>query len=125
MCAFLVLFWCSAVTGQCRERNISRNSRFGVFNSRLGRFEFPVGAATGIGSQGFDLPHGFLRQTVVIWGESKKFPDRREQPGILPAGGNWLPRTLPTAGADLRARGRPTSGVLGGVYNQPVWPPRP
>src|SRR5258705_11935871 len=34
---FLVLFWCSAVTGDI----LRYNSRFGVFNSRLGRRKFP------------------------------------------------------------------------------------
>jgi hypothetical protein len=40
MCLFLVLFWCAAVTRAVLLHN-SRDSRFGIFNSRLGGNKFP------------------------------------------------------------------------------------
>ena len=42
MCLFLGLFWCAAVTRAVLLHN-SRNSRFGIFNSRLGANKFPYG----------------------------------------------------------------------------------
>jgi hypothetical protein len=41
-------------------RSGSLNSRFGAFNSRLGRREFPVRSATGIRTQRYDLPNLFV-----------------------------------------------------------------
>jgi len=87
MWLFVVPLWCWAIEGQSGGPNIvgsnSRNSRFGEFNSRLGRREFPVRAATGIRSQRFDLPCGFRGQTMFLLGKSTIFPARREKPGIL------------------------------------------
>src|SRR6516162_4560025 len=77
----LFLLWCSAVLRRCRTYN-SRNSRFGGINSRLGRCKFPVGATTGIGPQGVDLPCRFRGQTALPTGKSKKFPVQRETSGI-------------------------------------------
>ena len=86
-------------------RRLPNNSRFGEFNSRLGRREFPVCAATGIRLQGLDLAYRFHVGTAVIRGKSTKFPVRREKPGIL------LPLAEPAAtqptdnDADLRFSG--------------------
>jgi hypothetical protein len=77
----LFLFWRSAVEGAANL--LSRNSRFGGFNSRLGRFEFPVRSATGIGWQRLDLPYRFRGQTALEWGKSVKFPVQREKTGIV------------------------------------------
>src|SRR5216683_2781010 len=98
MCLFLIFFWCSGFLGNVEARIFfAINSRFGEFNSRLGRREFPVRSATGIGSQEIDLPCRFSGQTALAWGKSKKFPVRREKPGILPPlkGQAWrsLPKT--------------------------------
>jgi len=42
MCLLLILFWCSAVVrGWGVPKILGENSRFGEFNSRLGRREFP------------------------------------------------------------------------------------
>jgi hypothetical protein len=84
MYLLLILFWCSVVVRRCL--NILRvNSRFGKFNSRLGRREFPVSAATGICRQWLDFPRGFSGQRTVPARESMKFPFQREKPGILSA----------------------------------------
>jgi hypothetical protein len=72
----LFLFWRSVVEGGAKP--LSRNSRFGGFNSRLGRFEFPVWSATGIGWQRLDLPYRFHGRRALEWGKSVKFPDQRE-----------------------------------------------
>jgi hypothetical protein len=81
----LVLFCCAAVVRRCGGPIIlGDSSRFGEFNSRLHRREFPVRGATGICWQAVDLPHCLCGQTAVIWGKSTKFPARWEKPGILP-----------------------------------------
>jgi len=80
MCLLLFLIRCLAVV-----RN-SRNSRFGGFNSRLGRFEFPFTTATGIGSQEIDFVQIFRGQTAALSGKSAKFPAQREKPGISSVG---------------------------------------
>src|SRR5882724_1285048 len=64
---FLVLFWRSAVLGDI----LRYNSRFGVFDSRLGRRKFPFSPTTGIGRQGLDLARRFCGQTTVI-GENRR-----------------------------------------------------
>jgi hypothetical protein len=108
MCLFLIFFWCSRVLGDVQARRFfAINSRFGEFNSRLGRREFPVRSATGIGSQAIDLLCRFFGQAALMWGKSKKFPVRREKPGtLLPLKGrNWcsLPKTAPTSVARSRS----------------------
>jgi hypothetical protein len=81
MVLFLVLLWCSAV-GRCGGANIlSRHSRFGAFNSRLGRGEFPVRAATGIRRQEVDFARFLRGQMAVERGKTTKFPVQREKPG--------------------------------------------
>src|SRR5260370_10870088 len=89
MCLFLVLFWCSAVVRRYGGPNISAdNSRFGEFNSRLGRPEFPVCAATGIRSQALDLAHRSRSQIAVVWAKSTTFPVSTGKTGNLaPIGG--------------------------------------
>jgi hypothetical protein len=62
------------------------NSRLGAFNSRLGRREFPFCAATGIGSQRFDLLYSFSGQTTVEWGKSARFPVSTGKTGNLVSG---------------------------------------
>jgi hypothetical protein len=66
---FLVLFLCSAVAGGI----LRFNSRFGVFNSRLGRRQFPFSPATGIGRQGLDLARCLRRQNGRYRRKSAKF----------------------------------------------------
>jgi hypothetical protein len=83
---FLVLFWLARVA-----RGISRNSRFGIFNSRLGPNKFPFSRQTGIARQGLDLPHCFRCQNGTYREKSAKFPVSREKPGILPPAGEWSP----------------------------------
>jgi hypothetical protein len=77
---FLLVVWCSIVVGRY-------GSRFGNFNSRLGRREFPVRGATqvtGICRQALDLLCRLRGPTVASRGKWKKFPFRREKPGISP-----------------------------------------
>jgi hypothetical protein len=85
MALFLVFFWCSAVAGPF-------NSRFRDFNSRLGRREFPVRSATGIGRQRIDLPCCFRGVTAVSEARSTKFPALREKPGMSRGIASALPR---------------------------------
>jgi hypothetical protein len=54
--------------------HFAENSRFGKFNSRFGRRQFPVRAAAGIRSQRLDLPYPCYGQTAVTRGKSMKFP---------------------------------------------------
>jgi hypothetical protein len=75
---FLVLFWSLAVAGGI----LRFKSRFGVFNSRLGRHPFPFSPATGIGRQGLDLARCFRHQNGRYRVKSAKFPVPREKPGI-------------------------------------------
>src|SRR6266851_9001971 len=85
----LILLRWSAVLGRCGGPNtLGSNSRFGEFNSRLGRCKFPFSAATGIRSQGLDLLLRFCNQTAVAGGKSTKFPVQREKPG------SWLGRLV-------------------------------
>jgi len=85
MCLFLFLLLCWAVVGRRGDPNLVRdNSRFGRFNSRLGRHEFPVRAATGIRWQGLDSTPFFTAQTAVLRAKTIKFPSEREKPGTLP-----------------------------------------
>src|SRR5216683_7967169 len=88
MFLFLILFWALPCWAMRRP---GHNSRFDVFNSRLGRREFPVRTATGICRQRIDLLYAFIDQTAVGWGKSKKFPVRREKPGFLLAPSAQLP----------------------------------
>ena len=105
--------------GPMRGPNIlGDNSRFGDFNSRLGRREFPVRAATGICCQGLDLPHRLRGQTAVSRGKSTKFPVRREKPGILPQRRHGPWRSLPTTAPICIARDRSS-----GCWQTTAWPP--
>jgi hypothetical protein len=74
---FPVLFWCSAVAGGI----LRFNSRFGVFNSRLGRRQFPFSPTTGIGRQGLDLVRCLRHQNGRYRGKSEKFPVPRDGVG--------------------------------------------
>src|SRR5712671_491053 len=85
MCLFLILFWCSSVLGDVQARRFfAINSRFGEVNSRLGRREFPVRSATGIGSQAIDLLCRFSGRAALAKVKSKKFSVRRETPESCP-----------------------------------------
>jgi hypothetical protein len=101
---FLVLFWCSAVVGRCKRPSVfADNSRFGEFNSRLDRCEFPLRSATGIRSQVLDLTHRFRGQTAVFWAKSTKFPVSTGKTGnFAPTGGVGR-----AAGRDADHRARP------------------
>src|SRR6516165_1447503 len=84
MYLFLILLWCMTVVGRFGGPNpISRNSRFGGFNSRLGLRKFPVRMTTGIWSQGIDFARGFCGQMAREGAKSTKFPAQREKPGKL------------------------------------------
>jgi hypothetical protein len=82
MWLFLVLLWCFAAVGRGVVGDNSRNSRFGEFNSRLGQRKFPIGSATGIGSQDNDLACGFRDRTTLFGTKSMNFPFEREKPRI-------------------------------------------
>src|SRR5712692_9811927 len=101
----MVLYWCSAVAVRCESPSVfADNSRFGEFNSRLGRCEFPVSAATGIRSQALDFPHRFRGQTAVIWAKSTKFPVSTGKIGnFAPTSGAGRGKVA-VNGADQRAR---------------------
>ena len=71
-------------------RIIGRNSRFGQINSRLGRTKFPVCIATGIPLQRIDLACCSTGLVTDLSGKLKKFPARREKPGILLRFGHFL-----------------------------------
>ncbi len=108
ICLFLIFFWCSGVLGDAQARRfIAINSWFGEFHSRLDWRKFPVRSATGMGSQAIDLFCRFSERTMLAWGKSKKFPVRREKPGILPPlkGCAWhsLRKTAPTSVARSRS----------------------
>ena len=63
----------------CGGRKIvGDNSQFGVFNSWLGRREFPVRSATGIHWQRLDLPDVFAAKRGLRSGKPTKFPVFRE-----------------------------------------------
>jgi hypothetical protein len=99
----LILFWCSAVVGRCGGPNIlPNNSRFGEFNSRLGRREFPVCVATGIRLQGLDLAYRFHVETVAIRGKSTKFPVSTGKTGNFAPQAEGAVALPPDADADLR-----------------------
>jgi hypothetical protein len=71
-----------AVAGLFGDRNtFSRNSQFGKFNSHSGRRKFPVGATTGIWSQGLDSVLPILLQWRLGGGKSMNFPVHREEAG--------------------------------------------
>src|SRR5690348_13499878 len=99
---FLVLFWCSAVVARCGGPNIlGDNSRFGVFNSRLGRGELPVRTLREFAGKGLIYPtilaarrqrSGQNRQNSRFFGKNREFAstaaaatwfpwDRRRQAG--------------------------------------------
>jgi hypothetical protein len=102
MCLFLIFFWCSGFLDDLEARAFfAIDSRFGEFNSRLGRRKFPVRSATGIGSQWIDLLCRFFGQTALMWGKSKKFPVRREKPGNGPSSTTGRGARLPDNTADL------------------------
>jgi hypothetical protein len=84
MYLFLILLWYMAIMGRFGGPNpISRNSRFGESNSRLGVRKFPIRGTTGIWSQGIDLAYSFLGQPASEGAKSTKFPSQREKPGNL------------------------------------------
>jgi len=87
------------------------NSRFGKFNSRFGRREFQVRAATGISSQGLDLPRRFRSQTDVIWAKSMKFPVSTGKTGNL-APTAERPVVQPPDNAPIPAVGRQRDTAL-------------
>src|SRR6266851_4122625 len=116
----LILYWCAAVVGRGGPPSIlGVNSRFGKFNSRLGRREFPVSAATGICRQGLDLPDGFCGQTADKWGKSTKFPvSTGKTANLAPSGGTGRGTASRQRRSICVARGRssrwlPTAGSPG------------
>jgi hypothetical protein len=130
---FLVLLWCAAVTGDI----LRYNSRFGGFNSRLGRWKFPFSPATGIGRQGLDLSWCFRSRDGTYREQSKKFPVPREKPGISPspaervaeqpapapisvARARRLVACQPRRGSPLRAMGCPAPDQAEGALSVPL-----
>jgi len=71
---FLVLFWRSAVTGDI----LRYNSRFGVFNSRLGRRKFPFPLLRELAGKGLICLTVFAAKTAVIQEKTRGFPVPRE-----------------------------------------------
>jgi hypothetical protein len=98
MYLFLILLGCAAVTEACGGPTIvgyiSRNSRFGGFNSRLDRQKFPFGPATGIGLQDVDWACGFHGQTALLGAKTMNFPLQREKTAI--GGGDVVRRIAVT-----------------------------
>ena len=88
MCLLLALFLCSAIVERCGGPNhFSRNSRLGEFNSRLGGYEFPFRAATGIHRKGL-IWHTVLAANRRLRGENrKKSRLRGKNREFSPAGG--------------------------------------
>src|SRR5215471_4930680 len=80
------------------------HSRFRTFNSRLGRFEFPVRPTTGIRRQGFDLPRYFRRRNGAFRAQLTKFPVLREKPGMRSPGAAALGGSAREEGAEVLAR---------------------
>ena len=72
---------------------ISRNSRFGGFNSRLGLKKFPIRVTTGIRSQSLELLRFSWGQMAAEGGESQKFPYPGEKPGTYRNTSGGLPRS--------------------------------
>jgi hypothetical protein len=66
---FLVLFWCSAVTGDI----LRYNSRFDVFNSRLGRRKFPFPLLRELAGKGLIRLAVFVTRTHLL-GKIEKIP---------------------------------------------------
>jgi hypothetical protein len=67
---FVVLFWCAAVTRAVLRHN-SRNSRFGVFNSRLGANKFPFRRQR-------ELPSKGLIGFAILGAKTALFENNRE-----------------------------------------------
>jgi hypothetical protein len=85
-------------------QNIFADSpRFGEFNSRLGRWEFPV-ICSGIHCQGVDLPNRFNGQRRLRGGKIDKIPGSTGKTGNLTAASRHRTRLSPAT------RTRPTSG---------------
>jgi hypothetical protein len=93
MYLFLILLLYTPVLGRFGGPNpISRNSRFGGFNSRLGLRKFPVRMTTGIRPQGLDFARVFCGLTAAGGAKSRKFPAPREKPGTYRNTSGGLPR---------------------------------
>ncbi len=97
---FLVLFWCSAVTGDI----LRYNSRFGVFNSRLGRHKFPFPLLRELVGKGLICLTVFAAKTTVI-GRIEKIPGSTGITGNFAATDGTSGSTAYN-GADLRCPGR-------------------
>jgi hypothetical protein len=107
MCVFLIFFWWSGVLGDLQgKRFFAINSRFGEFNTRLGRREFPVRSGTGIDSQEIDLPCSFLAKRRWC-GKIEKIPGSTGKTGCLAPlkRGAWRrhPKTTQTSLARSRS----------------------
>jgi hypothetical protein len=93
---FLILFWCSAVARDAPRHN----SRFGVFNSRLGPNKFPFSLLRELSGKGLICLAVFAAKTAVI-GKIEKIPastgNNREFAAGETAGG------AACSGADLLA----------------------
>src|SRR5215469_14338193 len=84
MCLYLIVLLCTPVLGRFGGPNpISRNSRFGGFNSRLGLRKFPIRATAGIWSQSLEIPRFSWGQTAAKEAKSQNRPYRREKTGNL------------------------------------------
>jgi hypothetical protein len=64
---FLVLFWCSAVAGD----TLRYNSRFGVFNSRLGPNKFPFSLLRELAGKGLIGLAVFAAKKALMWNNRK------------------------------------------------------
>jgi hypothetical protein len=86
VCLFNSVVAMAALGGRERRDILcnSRHSRFGEFNSRLGRQKFPVRSATEIRSQELDLVCRFRVRAAILSRESTKIPLQREKARIRP-----------------------------------------
>ena len=83
---FLLVVWCSIVVGR-------HGSRFGDFNFRLGRREFPVRGAAGICRQGLDLLYRLREPNGGFVGKIDEIPVSTGKTG------NFCPPTAALIGA--------------------------
>jgi hypothetical protein len=88
---FLIVNWCRAVVGRCGGRNIlGDNSRFGVFNSRLGRRKFPVMLPRELARKGMIRLTVFVAPTMVL-GSNRRNSHYNGKNRDLPSPGNAKP----------------------------------
>src|SRR5882672_5770145 len=90
---FLIVNWRRAAVGRCRGRNIlGDNSRFGLFNSRLGRRKFPVMLPRELVRKGMIRLTVFVAPAMVL-GSNRRIPTITGKTGICPRQGMRNPKS--------------------------------